>query len=112
MIIHTTLIRQRPGGKMVGMLGVLKYTGGDLSGITRTIYRPSRLFQYWFSIKYRKRVTHCATVFYEKNRAQELKSQLSQFGINAVHTEFKHYNVMKAKMYLEDHEATVLRIIA
>ena len=112
MIMHTTLIRSRPGGKVIGMLGVLKYTGGDLSGITKTIYQPTRLFQYWFSIKYRKRVTHCATIFYEKSKTQELIQQLGQFGIKAKHSEFKYYNVMKAKLYLEVHEVTALRIMA
>ena len=112
MIIHTTLIRQRPGGKMVGMLGVLKYTGGDLSGIAQAIYKPSRIYRALLSIKHWKKVTHCATLFYDISKHQELSYELQKYGIQANHSEFKHYNSMKAKLYLEDHEATVLRIIA
>lgn len=111
MISHSTLFR-RIGKNGAGMLGVWKYLGGDLTGISKTIYEPSLLVQLWCSVKCRKRINYCATFFYDKNQSQELMDQLDQIGIKAKHSEFKYYNVMKAKLYLEVHEVTALRIMA
>lgn len=111
MIIHSTIMRFRDGYKMVGMMGVRKYAGGDLSGIGQHIYEMEWPNRFYYFLRYRKHIKYYSVIYCDTKNAEEWDTLIKHHNMFVKHKIVKSYKVVKTTFLLQDYEMSMLKLI-